>query len=117
MPQQLTRDEADTMRKLLSDPKFSHWAALRSMIEAANKSLKYRYLFPKQSENMEQLQKVLKNAVEEYNYVKPHASLHGYIPAELYYGLVLQTGRFSVLLQQARGQRIAYHQSRACGHC
>lgn len=35
------------------------------MIEAAKKSLKYKYLFPKQIENLEQLQKVLKNAVEE----------------------------------------------------
>jgi len=105
--------QSDITRQVaLRDITFSN-----SMVVAANKSLKYRYLFPKQIENLEQLQKVLKNAVEEYNCIKPHASLHGYTPSELYHEMPLQTELFTTLLQQAREQRIALHQRRACGHC
>lgn len=80
-----------TRQLALRDISFSN-----SMIEAANKSLKYRYLFPKQIENLAQLQKILKSAVEEYNWVKPHASLHGYTPAELYHGRVADKPFFNI---------------------
>ena len=50
MPQQLTRHETDTMRKLLGDPKFSHWGiaslayyAIRKNLVMASPATWYKY--------------------------------------------------------------------------
>jgi hypothetical protein len=39
IPQQLTRDETDTIRKLLADPKFSHWGITSLTYYAMQKNL------------------------------------------------------------------------------
>ena len=47
-----------------------------SMIEAANKQLKYRFLYHKQIQNYEALQKYVKEAIEDFNN-RPHRVLNG----------------------------------------
>ena len=56
-----------------------------SMIEAANKNLKYRFLYHQQIPDIEALRKYLALAVEDYNN-RPHAVLRGLTPLEVLHG-------------------------------
>jgi hypothetical protein len=56
-----------------------------SMIEAANKQLKYRFLYHRHIPDHEALVKYVTQAVEDYNN-RPHNSLHGLTPLEVLHG-------------------------------
>jgi len=57
-----------------------------SMVEAANKLLKYRYLFPKDVQDGEQLKFLLEKSIHDFNEVRPHGKLGGLTPSEAYSG-------------------------------
>ena len=57
-----------------------------SMIEAANKLLKYRYLFIQNIPNGDSLRKHLEYFIPIYNDIRPHISLKGKTPYEAYFG-------------------------------
>jgi len=57
-----------------------------SMVEAANKLLKYRYLFPENIQDGDQLKTVLEKSIYEFNEVRPHGNLSGLTPNEAYQG-------------------------------
>ena len=55
------------------------------MIEAANKNLKYRFLYHKQIPNFNSLCQYVAQAIEDYNY-RPHDVLNGLTPIEVLNG-------------------------------
>ncbi|MDH5399301.1 MAG: DDE-type integrase/transposase/recombinase, partial [Cyclobacteriaceae bacterium] len=57
-----------------------------SMVEAANKLLKYRYLFSGNIEDGDQLKTVLEKSIYDFNEVRPHGKLGGLTPSEAYQG-------------------------------
>ena len=57
-----------------------------SMVDAANKLLKYRYLFPKVVQDGKQLRNVLEKSIHDFNEVRPHGKLGGLTPSEAYQG-------------------------------
>ncbi|MDH5382479.1 MAG: integrase core domain-containing protein, partial [Cyclobacteriaceae bacterium] len=57
-----------------------------SMVEATNKLLKYRYLFPKVIEDGEQLKTALEKSINDFNEIRPHGKLSGLTPSEAYSG-------------------------------
>ncbi len=58
-----------------------------SAVEAINKILKNNYLNKMEIENEQQLKKYFEIAVYNYNQLRPHGSLKGLTPAEVYSGL------------------------------
>ncbi|MDH5381821.1 MAG: integrase core domain-containing protein [Cyclobacteriaceae bacterium] len=54
------------------------------MVEAANKLLKYRYLFPENIVDGTQLKTVLENSIHDFNDVRPHGKLGGLTPNVAY---------------------------------
>lgn len=57
-----------------------------SMVEAANKLIKYRYLFPNDVQNGVHLRNVLEKSIHDFNNVRPHGKLGGLTPSEAYSG-------------------------------
>lgn len=57
------------------------------MIEAANKILKYRYLYPKSISGMLELEKELQDAVVDFN-AMPNGQLYGFTPNEVLSGAI-----------------------------
>ena len=76
----------------VSDPEVSHTIAERdvffsnSMIEAANKQIKYRFLYHKHIPDFQALVHYVEEAVRDYNN-RPHDILHGLTPFEVLHGL------------------------------
>jgi len=56
------------------------------MVEAVNKLLKYRYLFPGNIQDGDQLKTVLEKSIHDFNEVRPHGKLSGLTPSEAYNG-------------------------------
>ena len=70
-------------RKLIAQ-KDIHFS--NNMIEAFNKTLKYRHLFPNNIATFEGLEKHLVKCIPEYNNIRPHWA-HKYLtPAQVYFG-------------------------------
>lgn len=76
-----------------------------SMVEAANKILKYRYLFPKPIIDTSELSKTLELAVGNYNSM-PNGSLHGLTPNEVLNGAIPDKHFFQNKIQNAKQDRI-----------
>ena len=57
-----------------------------SMVEAANKLLKYRYLFPENIADGTQLKIALEKSINDFNEIRPHGNLGGLTPSEAYQG-------------------------------
>jgi transposase InsO family protein len=70
------------------NPKINHVIAQvgihssNSMIEAANKQLKYRFLYHQKIKDYCSLDQYLKKAIEDFNH-RPHAILNGLTPIEV----------------------------------
>ncbi|MBS1578284.1 MAG: transposase family protein [Bacteroidetes bacterium] len=75
-----------------------------SMIEAANKRMKYEFLFTKTLENFEAVAAYLPKAVDNYNN-KPLLHLSGYSPTEVLNGCVPDGKRFSDSIATAVANR------------
>ena len=84
-----------------------------SMVEAANRILKYRYLFPKPVIDTEDVIKTLDLAVENFNNM-PNGSLYGHTPNEVLKGAIPDKHFFKSKIQQAKQDRIATNRHIAC---
>lgn len=84
-----------------------------SMVEAANKIIKYRYLFPKPIMDTSELIKTLELAVENYNNM-PNGQLHGFSPNEVLTGTIPDKHFFKSKIQKAKQDRIATNRKVAC---
>lgn len=88
-------------------------AQSNSVLEAANKILKYRYLFPKPIMDTSELTKTLELAIESYNNM-PSGQLHGLTPNEVLNGAIPDQHFFKSKIRQAKQDRIATNRHIAC---
>ena len=113
MDQFLNRNGINLQKKIaLKDILFSN-----SMVEAANKLLKYRYLFPKKIANGSELIIVLGQAIVDFNQHRPHGKLNGLTPDEAYYDLKSPIENLSSILKKAQQDRRALNQQTICSIC
>ncbi len=83
-----------------------------SMVEAVNKTLKYRHIFPHTVPEALCMNSFINRAVKEYNN-RPHSKLQGLTPHESYEGQVWDKEQFVLLRNEAREKRMAYNRT-AC---
>jgi putative transposase len=76
-----------------------------SMIEAVNKSLKYRHIFPRELPKASRLMEYIQRYIEEYN-DRPHTKLKGLTPNEVYSGYEFDEQMYRLLLADAREKRM-----------
>ena len=87
-----------------------------SMIEAANKNLKYRFLYHKNIPDFTSLCKYLPQAIEDFNN-RPHHVLSGLTPLEALNGKTIDKNYNSKQMQLAKAQRITENkQQKCCGY-
>jgi hypothetical protein len=72
------------IKKLVAQKDITH---SNSAIEAINKILKNNYLNKIEIENGQQLLKIIETIIHDYNLLRPHGSLKGLTPSEVYSGL------------------------------
>ncbi|MGD2033807.1 MAG: DDE-type integrase/transposase/recombinase [Bacteroidales bacterium] len=75
-----------------------------SMVEAVNKRIKYDFLFNTKLEDIYQTVKYLNCAVSQYNN-KPHSSLYGLTPTEVFNGTLPNKDMYKPALLQAAKKR------------
>jgi putative transposase len=88
-----------------------------SMIERVNRTLKYRYIFPRQPRNLKHLHRILRYFIKDYNTVKPHGKLKGLTPHEAWIGFHADEKDRIALLKEARLKRIEYARANKCEKC
>lgn len=84
-----------------------------SMIEAANKNLKYRFLYHKNITDFDKLCKYVEQAVEDYNN-RPHDVLNGLTPVEVLNGKTFNKIETAQQMQTAKALRIAENKQEKC---
>ena len=102
------------VRKLIAqkDIKFSN-----SLVEAFNKTLKYRHLFLRDITDFESLNKHLDKFIPEYNNIRPHCA-HKYLtPAQAYFSKEINLGKIKKQYEKARKNRILENKKVVCPVC
>ena len=87
-----------------------------SMIEAVNKRMKYDFLFRHELIDFAHTQRFLEKAVELYN-SRPHASLSGFTPYEVFNGAKPDKSRFKDQIELAKIRRKAENKALTCDNC
>lgn len=101
------------------NPRLQHIIAQRdvefsnSMIEAANKNLKYRFLYHKHIAGYNELCKYVQQAVDDYNN-RPHHALSGLTPLEVLNGKTIDKGSLHKEMMVAKAERIAKNKNEMC---
>jgi len=105
--------QAGNIKKLIAqtDIVFSN-----SMIEAVNKRMKYDFLFTANLQNIEQTMQYLACAVEQYNN-KPHSTLYGLTPTEVFNGSLPDKYMFKQAIRQAASKRKMINLDQQCLNC
>jgi putative transposase len=103
-------------------PSIQHLVAQRdiefsnSMIEAANKQLKYRFLYHHHIPDHDTLVKYIEQAVNDYNN-RPHHVLHGLTPSEVLQGQIPNPHAYATTIQQSKATRLIDNKKiRCCYH-
>ncbi len=84
-----------------------------SMVEAAHKNLKYRFLYHKNIPDYKALCEYLPQAVEDYNN-RPHAVLDGLTPLEVLNGATVNTTLLSTEMKAAQQARLTANKAQQC---
>jgi putative transposase len=84
-----------------------------SMIEAANKQLKYRFLYHHRIADYDALVKYVEQSVNDYNN-RPHDVLHGLTPLEVLQGKIPNPHAYSNQIQQAKTTRFIENKKIKC---
>jgi len=84
-----------------------------SMVEAANKILKYRFLYTKPVADTNELINTLENAVKNYNGI-PNGQLYGFTPNEVLTGAKPDKHHFKAQIITGKKQRLAENQNFPC---
>lgn len=87
-----------------------------SMVEAVNKIMKYRFLFPKNLVSFQDVIHTLKTAVPEYN-SRPSGVLFGYSPNQVLDGAIPDKHRFGENIKEAASKRPELNKTEACEAC
>jgi len=104
---------------LAESPTLQHIVAQRdvefsnSMIEAANKNLKYRFLYYKHITDFNSLCQYLPQAIEDFNN-RPHDVLSGLTPLEVLSGKTIDKTSSDSQMQTAKEVRIAENKQQKC---
>lgn len=88
-----------------------------SMVEAANRTLKYRYLLPKHAANTATLIKAMERAGHDLNTVRPHGDLKGLTPDEVYFGMKPDMPDLEEQRRIARAYRLEMNSRTHYGKC
>ena len=102
-----------------ANPKINHVIAQadipfsNSMIEAANKQLKYRFLYHQKINDYSKLDAYVEKAILDFNY-RPHAVLNGLTPIEVLQGKRYNKAIQNNLLCVAKQTRILENQKMKC---
>ena len=111
--------EATKFLKACQSPEIAHLIAQKtithsnSMIEAANKQIKYHFLYHKEIANFEQLVSHLHQAVEDYSN-RPHDVMKGLTPNEVLKGELPANVCFVNQIAKARMVRLKENKSSKC---
>lgn len=102
--------ESPTLQHIVAqrDVEFSN-----SMIEAANKNLKYRFLYHKYIADFNSLCQYLPQAIEDYNN-RPHDVLSGLTPIEVLNGKTIDKTSSHLQMQAAKTVRISENKQQKC---
>jgi transposase InsO family protein len=84
-----------------------------SMIEAANKHLKYRFLYHQFIPDYNALESCIQKAVDDYNN-RPHHALHGLTPLEVLNGKIPDKHAFAGLISRAKAARLVENRKIKC---
>ena len=102
--------------------RFIKWVAQKdihfsnSIVEVVNKLMKYDFLFRQELLDFDHVQRYLETAVETYNN-RPHYTLLGLTPYEVFHGQVPDKNLFKEQEEQAKILRIAENKALACDNC
>lgn len=87
------------------------------MIEATNKILKYRYLYPKIIPTIFELKEEIRKAIEEFNDM-PNGQLFGFTPNEVLEGALPNRESYKEQIHSATRKRMLENQTFNCTlHC
>lgn len=84
-----------------------------SMVEAANKIIKYRFLYTQPVTDTTALAAMVQKALTCYN-SRPNAQLYGYTPHEVLAGAIPDKHRFRTQIAAAQKQRVNSNRTTAC---
>lgn len=106
----LLTDDAPKIRHVIAqaDIPFSN-----SMIEAANKQLKYRFLYHQKITDISHLKGYLNKAILDFNH-RPHGVLNGLSPMEVLQGKTYDKETQNNLLSLSVQRRISENQKLKC---
>jgi hypothetical protein len=89
-----------------------------SLIEAWWRSLKHRWLFLHQLDNLATVKRLVEFYVTEHNQRIPHAAFEGQTPDEIYFGRGAHVpDKLAVARREARQQRVVRNRAVACAAC
>jgi len=83
------------------------------MIEAANKQIKYRFLYHQQIADFDDLIKYVQLAVDDYNN-RPHNALQGLTPLEVLQGKTVETIARHEQMASAKASRLTENKKTSC---
>lgn len=102
-----------------NNPIFEHIIAQRdvefsnSMIEAANKNLKYHFLYHKHIADFNSLCQWMPEAISDFNN-RPHNVLNGLTPLEVLSGKITDKNVATAQRQAAKAERISQNKQQKC---
>jgi putative transposase len=111
---ELLTKNTNTLTKLIAqkDISFSN-----SMVEAINKILKYNYLFPFGITSLQFLLQQLEFAINDYNNKRPHFSLKGSTPFEVFNNTPWDRSVIANQFELARLDRLEINRKNTCDGC
>jgi hypothetical protein len=84
-----------------------------SMVEAANRILKYRFLYTKPVADTDELINTLEDAIKSYNSI-PNGQLYGFTPNEVLSGIIPDRHHFKSQITLGKKQRLTENQDFPC---
>ena len=112
-------DQATKFTMECRSPAITHLIAQKtithsnSMIEAANKQIKYGFLYHKEITDFSQLEKYLPLAINDHNNM-PHDALHGLTPDEVLNGKLPAKVSFANQIAKAKAARLTENKTNKC---
>ena len=88
-----------------------------SMIERVNRILKYQYIFPKEPRDKKHLIRLLQYSINDYNKVRPHSTLKGATPDEVWKGAPVNDDLRTMVLKTAKSNRKEENKANRCDWC
>lgn len=88
-----------------------------SMIERANHTLKYSYLYLRDLRDRKHLDRTIVYFLKDYNIIKPHGQLNTLTPFEAWINKQVDDKQRMKLLTDARTKRLAYNKANKCEKC